>query len=276
MQFKPFSKKYNFEKNVLIKTFPNFFYQPIYDWLWSVLRQADLVDTDGSYISGGKRYLKINFINRIQIYFRENFPQYWDEAIAFIFQDTERTANFLAFCLQNFSYIDDAKKLEYILSQGGSGYEVIETKEDAGKYDMGGFDLTYRVSEIIKNQSAQALEANELLEKAWNYCYARKPDYEKVVINCQNFLEQYIRDKYEPNNKKPQLGVLIGNLKKSIKKLSFKGDNVMTNKEILLLLIDNISIYRGIHLAGTGKIPSREESEYILHTTIYFWNLHQN
>jgi len=275
MKFKPFGNKYNFKQDVLLKTFPNYLFQPLNDWLFNLLDSVDLIGNGSNYLSGGRSYLKTNFLNRLQLFFHEVFPQYWKEAIEYIFYDQNRTANFLAFCLQNFARSDEANVLEYILSQGGSGYAVIKTQQDASDYDKGVYDLIERVDEIIIDESAKALEKNDSLKNAWINCYSRNPDYEKVVISCQNFLEQFLRDKYEPENKKPQLGKLIGNLKNAIQKLKFKGEDVLSDKKIILFLIDNIPQFRGIHTAGTGKIPSKEVAEFVLHTTIYIWNLHQ-
>ncbi len=275
MKFKPFSKKYNFIQDVLIKDFPQYLHDPVDDWLWRVLNSANVVGVDDSYLTRSKRYIKTAFLNRLQIYFREVFPQYWDQFITFIFSDSDRTSNFLAFCLQNFADQDDALQLEYILSQGGSGYEVTKTQKDANEYEEGVYDLTERVPDLVKNQSMQAIDENDLLMEAWIHCYARNPDYEKVVIKCQNFLEHFLRDTYEPENTKPQLGKIIGNLKSSSQKLKYKGESVLPDKKIILSLIDNIPQFRGMHTAGTGKSPSKEDAEFVLHTTIYVWNLHQ-
>jgi hypothetical protein len=222
-----------------------------------------------------KKYVKQNFINNLQIIFREEFPQYWGEFYGFIYSDVDRLCNFLAYCLQNFADADDAIRLEYILSQGGSGYAVLKVDQDASEYQKGVYDLVDRVSEVVQSESQNAISSNDQLMKAWLHCYSRTPDYEKVVIESQNFLEHFIRDTYEPGNTKPQLGKLVGNLKTSTNKLKFKGDTVINDKKSLLDLISNIANYRGMHTAGTGKKPSRQEAEYILHTTIYFWNLHQ-
>ena len=46
-------------------------------------------------------------------------------------------------------------------------------------------------------------------------------------------------------------------------------------RQDILLLLDNIPQFRGIHTAGTGKVPNKEEAEFVLHTTIYIWNIHQ-
>lgn len=229
MKFKSFSKKYEFKKTALIRNFPSYLYNPISNWLWNILRSARLVDTTTNRIPR-RRYLVQTFLDDLQITFREVFPQYWEETINFILSDPNRTADFIALCLQNYADSHSAGELEKILAEGGSAYEVTPTKKDATEYEEGVYDLSERVSVIVKTQSENALEANTLLQEAWQLCYSRNPDYEKSVIKCQNFLEHFLRDKYETENSKPQIGKLIGNLKSSPQKLKFKGETVLKNK----------------------------------------------
>jgi len=275
IKFKPFGKKYDFKDSVLVKDYPVYMLSFLNDWLWEILNKYNVSAVSSDYLTNNTKYIKPDFINILRIKFREIFPQEWNDFVTFVFKDQDRTSNILAFCLQNYVDSEDAGKLEYILSQGGSAYEVSLIDKNAGEYDVGVYDLIERVSEIIKDQSQKALNSNELLQKAWQFCYSRNPDYEKTVINCQNFLEEFLRNKYEPSNLKPQLGKLIGNLKSASKKLKFKGETVLNNKQDVLLLLDNIPQFRGIHTAGTGKVPNKEEAEFVLHTTIYIWNIHQ-
>lgn len=274
MNFKPFSNKYDFKKSALIKDFPSYFINPIENWLLKILGRVNKLDTTGDYVGSGRRYVKSQFLNNLQIIFREEFPQYWNEFYVFIYSDTDRFCNFLAFVLQNYVDWSSAQELEYILAQGGSAYKVIKTNKSASEYEVGIYDLVDRVTPIVVENAKIAISENEVLMNAWLHCYGRNPDYEKVVIECQNFLELFLRDSYEPGNKKPQLGKLIGNLKVG-NKLSFKGDSVLTDKTDLLKLIDNVQNFRGMHTAGTGKKPAKEDAEFVLHTTIFIWNLHQ-
>jgi hypothetical protein len=275
MTFKPFGKKYDFAKSALIRDFPDYFRDPIENWLWKLLNNANVVDTSDYYLSNGRRFVKSQFINYLQIDFREEFPQYWADFFNFIYSDTERLCNFLAYCLQKYADQDNAINFEYILQQGGSGYSVLKTDEDASEYTEGVYDLVDRVPPVVIKQSHEAISQNDMLMEAWLNCYSQKPDYDKVVVVCQNFLEFFLRDVYEPGNSKPQLGKLIGNLRASSNKLQFKGDSVIVNKTDLLNLIDKVAQFRGMHTAGSGKEPTKNDSEYILHTTIYIWNLHQ-
>ena len=272
MKFKPFGEKYAFADDVLNMGFPDFLHGPLKHWLFETLEYSQAIVTDGLY---NKSWLAKPFRDNLQIIFRESFPEDWNEVVRFIFENASRTANFLTFCLQNFAIEENADSLEYILSQSGSGYEVVKTNKSSGAYDRGVFELIERVSPVVKSESKKALEENDLLSQAWHYCYSLKPDYEKVVISCQNFLEHFLRDAYDPNNTKPQLGKIIGDLKAKPSKLSYKGETAVINREVILSLIDQVPSLRGMHTAGTGRKPTKQEAEFILHTTIYIWNLHQ-
>jgi hypothetical protein len=165
--------------------------------------------------------------------------------------------------------------LENILSRSGSAYKVIVTHKDKSAYTVGVSDLAFRIPEIIEREAKKSLNSEKELDEAWGHCYSRKPDYDKTVIACQNFLERFLRDTYEPSNRKPQLGKLIGNLKKKSKKLDFKGQSALKDKSLILNLIDQVPNLRGMHISGTGRKPTKDEAEYVLHTSIYIWNLHQ-
>ncbi len=275
MTFKPFGNKYNFSNEVLVKSFPEYLHDPIEGWTWKLLKGSNVAEVSSGYLTNTKRYIKESYVNHFQIIFREVFPQEWNQFAYFLFSDTDRLCNFLAYCLQNFADEDDAISLEYILSQGGSGYSVIKIEDNASEYKKGVYDLVERVKEIVMAQSLSAINQNKEIMEAWVKCYGRDPDYEKVVTKCQNFLEDLLKNTYLHAESKPQLGKMIGTLRNTPNKLVFKGDTVIQNKSDLLSLINNVPIFRGIHTAGTGKVPTKSEAEYVLHTTIYFWNLHQ-
>lgn len=272
-KFIPFGEKYKFNDGVLIKTFPEYFSESIERWLWDVLLRESILYV-GSDMDGIPPCIVDSFKNKLQISFREIFPSEWRDFYAVVYGDTDRLTNFLAYCLQSFAYGPDADRLDLILSAGGSAYSTYKVDKKAGDFLKGNYNLTYRVPAMIQTIADKALKQNELLNNAWMHCYSRNPDYEKVVKSCQNFLEGFLRDLYEPKNTRPQLGKLIGNLKAS-KKLNYKGSAVLCDKNVILLLIDNMAQYRGMHTAGTGKNPGREEGEFFLHATIFIWNLHQ-
>lgn len=275
MTYKPFSSQYKFDDSVLIKNFPAFFKKSLESWIINTLDYARKIEkTRVHTINPYKDVLKNDFIEELELCFREVLPKQLYSFISFIFVNQNRTCEILNYILQSFATKTQALELKEILTNGGSAYTVEIITNDLKTETS----LIYRVPEIIKEQSEKALNENQLLQEAWTLCYGINPDYEKVVNKCQDFLEHFIKKTYFPNENKPQFGRLIGNLRSSSTKktqLNFKGENVIDNKEDILSLINNFAKYRGIHTAGNGKIPTKEEAEYILHTTIYFWNLHQ-
>lgn len=276
MKFKPFSKKYNFKSEVLIKKFPRYLYNPIGNWLWKVLNSANVAATnDSAFQHSHRRYLKTEFVNRLQIFFREEFPLYWNESLTFILESPDRTSNFLALCLQNFADSKDANELEYILSQGGSGFEVVKTDKSASDYQRGMYDLMERVNPLIKKQAQTIIDSDKLIYEAWNYCYSRNPDYEKVVSRCSDFLENFIGKIYFPKDPKPQLKKFVYAFETKPTILNYKGSSIVSPKNTLTNLLKNASDIRGQHTKGKGRKPTKEEAEFVLHTTIYIWNLHQ-
>lgn len=277
MKFKPFGKKYSFDSGSLIKNFPRYFYDPIGNWLWKVLNSANVVDVNYSaYAPRHRKYIKSPFLDELQVHFREEFSQYWSETLPYIFENPNRTANFLALCLQNFADQDDADGLEQILSKGGSAYEVMKIDKDASEYDKGVYDLMERVSPAVKKQAEVILEEDEIMREAWNFCYSRKPDYEKVVSRSCDFLENFLGGIYFPKDTKPQLKKFVHAFEKDPSKLSYKGSSIVEPKNKLTDLLKNASDIRGQHTKGKGRKPAKEEAEFVLHTTIYIWNLHQS
>lgn len=273
MKFKPLSKKYRFEDDVLVMDFPGFLHQPIANWIWEVLKRKNLlIEADGLYRH--KSYIKEGLKETLHVNLREIFPQEWNEFINFILSDTDRTLTIIQWCLNSYANARDADNLEWALRNGGSGYEVEKTDKDASEYADGVYDLIERVPLATKLAAANSLDQNAQLQAAWRACYGRKPNYKDVVQQSQNVLEEMLRNRYLPQDKKAQLGKLITDIRAG-KTLSFKGSNVLNTPNTLLDLIDQVPKYRGIHTAGSGKDPSKEQAEYVLHTTIYLWNLHQ-
>lgn len=254
-----------------MEVYPNYMRQSLADWMFHTL-EYDALDRDTLY---DRAWLKKSFNHFLNIQLREVFPNEWDSFLSFVSAEAERTSNVSAVCLQNFANNENATELECILSEGGSAFKVTKTNLSSSEYDKGVYDLEYRVSKSLQKTANQILSNEDLMRQAWHHCYQRKPDYEKTVVDCQNFLEKFLRDKYEPKNLKPQLGKLIGDLKSSPNKLNFKGKKAMANSTIVLELIDKIPSLRGMHTAGTGRKPTKEEAEFVLYTTIYLWNLHQ-
>lgn len=247
--------------------------QPIANWFWEVLGDNSMVFASSSYAR--KQWLSESFRDSLQVRFREEFPPAWPDVLAFTFGDRDRTTNFIALCLQNFANQNEAYKLEVILSQGGSAYEVIKTDKSASEYDEGVYDLAERVSEVVKKQSEQALEDSELLKEAWDSCFSRSPDYERVVSRSSDFLEAFLGKIYFPDDTRPQLKKFVHAFERKPEILDYKGDSVVDPKSNLTSLLKEASNIRGQHIAGKGREPTKEEAEFVLHSTIYIWNLHQ-
>jgi len=273
MKFKPLSKKYQFD-DTLVMGFPGFLHQPIANWLYNLLLdKSKVVKPDGIYVH--EPYLTNGFREALHVNFREAFPSEWNSAIRFILDDTDRTAMILQWCLNYYASEKAAKDLEWMLSGGGSGYAVLKTNKTASEYAEGVYDLVERVPAATKQLAEQTLNSNDELLKAWRACYGRNPSYNEAVQACQNVLEQLLRDTYLPKDTKAQLGKLITDIRAG-KTLNFKGSGVVNQPNILLDLVDNVPMYRGMHKAGTGKDAKKAEAEYILLSTIYIWSLHQS
>ena len=270
MKFKPLSKKYQFD-DTLVMDFPRYFLQPIANWCSDLLYRNQQIEKDSLY---NIEYLADDFRETLQVNLHEVYPQEWDDAIKYILADTDRTTVILQWCLNFYATQQDAANLEWILANGGSGYAVLKTNQQASEYTKGAYDLVERVPGATKQLAQQALNANEELLKAWRACYGRKPNYNEAVQACQNVLEQLLRDAYLPKDTKAQLGKLITDIRAG-KTLAYKGSSIIGQPNLLLDLVDKVPMYRGMHKAGTGKDAKKSDAEYILLSTVYIWSLHQ-
>lgn len=273
MKFKPFSSKYDFSKTELLQNYPEHFHQPIFSWAYRIFEDNQLAWAP-AYRTDGVETIKPEVQNRLQILFRQNFSSNFESFIQQVLRDSDLTSNFLALMLQNYATQRDAALLETVLLDGGSAYKVEKTDKQASTYDRGVYDLTKRVPQLTADQAKTALSVSEQLQDAWKAFYSLSPDYEKTVNKCCDALEHLLRDTYEPRNKKPQLGLLIKDLQTSPKKMNFKGDTLFDNKSDILTLIAKATTVRGSHTAGTGRVPTANEAELILHSTILLFNMH--
>lgn len=271
MKFKPFSEKYDYKEASLVAAFPEYMHVPVTRWLFEIMRY-EVLEHD-SY--RGVFWLKDNFNDILNIELREKFPDDWNDFVSFAFSDNDRLCNILAFCLQNFANKEAADSLEYILSQGGSAYSVVKINKSAADYTKGAYDLEYRVSKVIINQAEKTLNENELLQEAWHFCYSRKPDYEKVVTRCCDFLEGYLGKQYFPTDPKPQLKKFVHQLRENPKNLKYKGSSIVNPKSLPIDLLENATFVRGQHTQGKGRKPTKEEAEFVLETSIFIWSLHE-
>jgi hypothetical protein len=158
MKFKPFGSRYVFKKDVLIRNFPDYMMPALAKWLLDVLKH-DALQEDSLY---DRYWLYQGFQHFLHIELREVFPQGWEDFIKFTLADADRTCNVLAICLQNYAKREHADYLEYVLSEGGSAYEVHKTNPQASDYEAGVYDLAERVPSAVKGQAKEALTQNDL------------------------------------------------------------------------------------------------------------------
>lgn len=275
MTFTPLSKRYVFD-DTLSMDIEDHLKEPIANWIQAVLKDMRIyVEQSAWGPSSSPAHITAAFKEILQVQLREVFPQKWGNFIEFVMNDKDRMLTIIQWCLVNCAKQATAEQLEWILSGGGSGYAVKKVKLNASEYDRGAYDLVERVPEVVKTASKQALIANDELMKAWFACYGVKPNYNEAVGACQNVLETMLRDKYLPKDAKAQLGKLIGDIKAG-KQLSFVGSEILPEPNIMLELINTVPAYRGLHKAGTGQDATKSVAEYVLHTTIYLWNLHED
>ncbi len=220
----------------------------------------------------GEYDLTSKFHSQLQIAYRDMLPTDFVGFMNYIFSDHDRVVYCLQIILSEYAYEAEVVKLELLLRDGGSGWRVYLAEDDKGESY---FDIQERVPPLVQQFANKSLTQNSKLSEAWKYLYSRTPDLEKTVQYCQDVLEGLLRDKYLPNDMKPQLGKLIRSIKESQEiQMQFKGSSLLEDDKILLDLLSKIPKYRGLHTAGTGKTPTKEEAEYVMMTTIYFWNLH--
>ena len=270
MKFKPVTKKYDYSSETLSEQIPPYIQTSISDWIFDILRRESFyIPADYS----GPAYIDSVFINRINVLFREIFPREWSNFIDFLFEDNDRSINFLAFCLQNIVYPENANRLEKILSDSGSAWAVLSTIAEAQSYQKGVFDIVRRVPDITKEVSQIALDNEILFRDAWIACYSRNPDYEKTVTKSVDVLEGMFRDKYFPKDSKPVLTKFIKSIQESAELISYKGDTLINPKSLPVSMLEKFITVRGQHTKGTGRLPTKEEAEFVLHYSIFLWNI---
>ena len=275
MTYQPFIKKYDLDAAARTDQFPEYFREQLSGWIWNQFAEP----------TAEKSELSDDFLGQLQIIFRQMLPSNkWYAFLEFLFSSSDNVCHLLDYCLQHTATDDQAHELQRLLNVGGSAFTIAPREQTAGEKEatVGHFRLAWRNPRIINQAAHAAIDHNELLCQAWNLCYGLQPDYAQTVIKCTDFLEHFLRDRYQPDNAKPQLGQLIGDLRaQNGAQLSFKGDDILAampnhgGKALLLRLIDQFPKYRGLHTAGDGVAPTKQDAEFVLHTTIYLWDLHQ-
>lgn len=245
--------------------------RPVASWIRGLLVPTKYFIEEN--FSGPER-ISADFANRLNILFREQFPTKWSELLIFLFCDKDRIINFIAFCLQNIATTQDANELEMILADGGSAWTVTNTFPEPHEYQYGDFDLTSRVPSVVESASQSALDENGLLKEAWVACYSKNPDYEKAVSKCVDFLEGMFKKHYFPKIVKPNLTLFVNDFEQNPSVLNFKGSSLLNPTSAMTILAKTFVSVRGQHTSGQGRIPTKEEAEFVLHYTIFCWNMH--
>jgi len=266
MKFTPITKEYAFSDNVLIKTYPQFMHKPLHDWMYTVLKVMGMIIEMQEIIF--KIKFANNFVNEINTHFRETFPVKPDYFLDFVLENKDRTTNFLSLCLENYASYEDALILEKILSKSGSAYRVVLTSENPTRFKKGVAKLEERVPEIVRTSFGKVATTNSLLEEAWNACYSTSPNYETAVSRSVDAIEGHLQMKFFPKDLRPNISKFIKDLIAN-NKFTFKGDNLVLNKNELISIGKEFIAVRGQHQSGTGRIPTKEEAEFILHYTIF-------
>jgi hypothetical protein len=271
MKFSPFGKEYDFSSAPLTESFPNYLAGPISRWIHDYLVDRALVY---SSVYQDSRISQV-YLDSMQLIFRRVFAFSEKDFYIDLFSNPILTTNVLAFMVENCFDSRPAVALENLLKTGGSAYRIEITKikidENSTRTEC---RLMRRVPEIVEEASRKALNANDLLMEAWHVYYKHSPDYNGTVSKCNDFMEGYLTKEFWPSEPRTRsIFSIVQELTKNPDKLDFKGAGFLKDKTRLIALLEGISKIRGEHTSGEGRKPSPEEAEYILHTTIYIWNL---
>lgn len=269
MKFKPVTSNYVFEPDELTKDFPPHLKIPVATWIKRVLRNA------GIWENRTHQAIDANFLSELDLHFREgvSFPRDHNEFLSFVLGNSDRTINIIALCLQNYAGPVEAYDMEHILAIGGSAYAVMITSPNYQLDTQGVADIVARVPEIVVESSKDVIDNNSLIKEAWHSCYSRNPDYEKTVSKCTDALEGLFKNKYFPKDPKPALGKFVNDFSINPSKLSFHGDTLINPKSNLTDLAKEFIPIRGHHTSGTGRTPTKEEAVFVLHYTIFAFQL---
>lgn len=270
MKFKPFTKNYDFTGEALLETYPSYLIDPVKSWLRDAFESEDIFYRYEDW--GSRSALREEFVNEVNVLFREEFPRSPEDFLEYVLSSSERTTEMLNFCLQNYASPSQIARLDLMLAKGGSAYSAMCTRANPQGYEKGIGQIVHRVPEIVLLGAQEALSSESMLREAWGACYARNPDFDKVVSKCCDVLEK-TWNKYFPNDSKPQIKKFVHGLKVNPALLTYRGDTLVQPKSLLSDIAERFSDVRGQHSSGTGRSPSKEEAELVLHYTIFIWNL---
>ena len=260
MSFVPVVEKYRYDKNVLTEEIPNFIISPIRGgWLESIIYRSEMGDSDVWRI----------VVGRLRAEMREEIPYSMAHFMDFVCSDNDRLLYIIQFFIDIIADESDLPELNCYLRESGTCWEA----KANSKSNRGGHNLCRRVPLEKQEVADRVFGVHDEFRDVWMHCYGLNPDYNKVVQECQNLLEKFIKDKYFPNDDKPQLGKFLGNIKVNPTKLQ-EALPEFIGYEPLVDLLANVPKYRGVHTAGSGKNSNRSNAEAILLTTMYFLDLH--
>jgi hypothetical protein len=271
MRFKPLTEKYDFNGESLVEHYPDYIRVPVANWIRDTLWEAEIWYDAGDIYRDIR--LKSDFLDNLNILFRENFPRTAEAFLSFVFLESERSTDIINLCLQNYATTSQSRELESILERGGSAYAVLITNTSPiSQYTKGVSKLTRRVPAVVLAASQQALTEEVMLNEAWSACYSRNPDYERVVSRCCDVLEK-TWNKYFPTDLKPQVKKFVHGLRAKATNFTYKGSTVVSPANLVTDIAETFSDIRGQHSSGTGRAPSKDEAEFVLHYTIFIWNI---
>lgn len=270
-RFEPFDKEFNFDKSILTEDFPNYMLPSVLSWIKTTLIGHQLFYPARSHdVSDNKLVLPLNRA------LRKTIRTHWLSFLADIQSDVPTFRNVLTYLLQNVANAEDGRKLETILSDTSSAYCVDFKEEEVREGAFIGkatrMKLVYRVPPVVKEQALDVMRTDQLLAEAWESHYGINPDDEKTVTRCTDALAGLLRDTYFPDEKRPQLGTLLGKMRKDLRKYPLPASSLYDGDKLLELMKD-FSKIRGNHKSGTGRAPTHEEASFVLQFTIMLFQL---
>ncbi len=243
-------------KKGLTSDFPAHFHQPIVTWIVT----CEYSDTF-HYGLWGDFIFKSSFIQEAQISLRCIIPG----SISSFFSESDLVIEVLNFFVQNHATPEKSMALESILCEGGHAYKVAHI----GTEQVG---LERRVSDGLEAASREVLNEDASLREAWQSFYKKDPDLTKTVSKCVDALETKIKNKYYPKDQKPSLGKFLNQMKENPSAvISYIGKSVDDEKK-LFEICSRFANFRGQHTSGTGQNPTKEDAEFILHTSILLYH----
>lgn len=265
--------------------FPNFLEVKIYEWMCklSEVENLGLVSSgmyDGDFNSPAFDvfyFQSLQFIDDFEMSHRFLFDRYGYEYNGNIppdvvdvstvrnrmLNDIDLGLEFLNYLVQNVPK-KQQQRLEEILQQTNHEYKVsgIGTKQVC---------LTKRVPAEVEQVAEEMLNKSDVLMSAWNSVYKKHKDkteerksYEHAVKECCRAIEEHISNAY---NLQGTFGQLVMDLKNKTDKTFYKGESIDPNR----MLFDTVKEFQNYRKQHTNhKTPTREDAEFILHTTIMF------